>query len=84
MSASVGSFGGSKPISLTYAWYSCSAEVSASSASRSELCTVIPGESSTRYRPSSARVGSFIVVGVTASNTYGSSTMYSASSGAVR
>ena len=84
MSASVGSFGGSKPISLTYAWYSCSAVVSASSASRSELCTVIPGESSTRYRPSSARVGSFIVVGVTASNTYGSSTMYSASSGAVR
>lgn len=84
MSASVGSFGGSKPISLTYAWYSCSAVVSASSATLSDLCAVIPGESSTRYRPSSAQVGSFIVVGVTASNTYGSSTMYSASSGAVR
>jgi serine protease len=84
ITASAGSFGGSKPISLSYAWYSCSAVVSASSATRSDLCTVIPGETSTRYRPSSAQVGSFILVGVTAVNGYGSTTMYSASSGAVR
>jgi serine protease len=84
MSASVGSFGGSKPISIAYTWYACSEEISASSSTRSELCTLIPGESSARYRPSAAMVGRFIVIGVTASNTYGSITTYSASSGAVR
>ena len=78
-----GTIGGSKPITYTYGWYACLDAVS-SSATLTEGCTVITGATSLKYKVATTLVGKFLVLRVTAVNTYGNVTIYSASSGAVR
>lgn len=81
--ATQGTFGGSKPMTTTYSWYSCLSAVS-SSLTLADGCTVISGATALKYKVAATLLGRFLVIRVTVDNGYGTVTIYSASSGAVR
>ncbi len=83
VSAKVGTFAGTAPIAYTYGWYTCTNAV-ASSTSLTAGCTEVAGETTLKFRTTTAHRGLYIMFRVTATNGLGTLSVYSASSGAVR
>lgn len=83
MSAKVGTFAGTAPIAYTYGWYTCTSAVTFST-SLTAGCTEVTGETTLRFRTTTAHRGLYIMFRVTATNGLGALSVYSASSGAVR
>lgn len=83
LTARAGTFAGTTPVSFTYQWYACSSKVKAS-ASLTAGCVLIDGATASRFTITGDQAGKFLVVGVTATNSYGEATHYSAATVAVR
>ena len=83
LSARAGSFSGTSPMSYGYQWFACTSKVRAS-ATLDGSCVAIGGATGSRVTLTRAEGGKFIVVGVTATNAYGSATHYSNATTAVR
>ncbi len=79
-----GSFTGTASITYAYAWYSCSEATSASTELDRVKCSETVLASTSRYTPDATQRGRLLVMQVTATNTYGSVTYFTASSAAVR
>jgi hypothetical protein len=75
LSASSGSWGGSLPISYAYGWARCDSSGSG--------CAAIKGAGSPTYKLTSSDVGHSVRVKVTASNSAGSASVFSAQTGVV-
>ncbi|HET7759031.1 MAG TPA: PQQ-dependent sugar dehydrogenase [Gaiellaceae bacterium] len=65
LAVDAGSWSGSSPLALTYAWLRCT-----------KTCQVVPGAGGARYRVSAADIGSRIEARVTATNPIGSATVH--------
>lgn len=83
VTARPGSFSGSKPLNYAYAWFECPSPVS-SSLSLVEGCSLIIGANAAKLKVPVSLRGKYVGVRVTATNSFGSITMHSASSGPVR
>jgi hypothetical protein len=75
LTASSGSWGGSLPISYDYSWQRCD--------SSGAGCTAIKGAENATYKLTSSDVGHTVRVKVTASNSAGSASVFSAPTGVV-
>lgn len=69
---------GSK-LSYGYQWYACSARVIAGGGALDGTCSAIPAATKSSYRLGPVVSGSYLLVGVTASNAFSTLTRYSAS-----
>lgn len=75
LQVSPGTWTGTQPIAFSYAWERCPP---AATKDVAPLCTVLAGSTGTTYVPSSADVGQRLRVRVTAKNSAGSTTAFTA------
>lgn len=83
LTATAGAWSGTPAPSTTSAWYVCSAQVAAASSTPPAGCQAIGGATSQSYAPVAGDVDKYILVGVTATNSAGSATRWTASTTAV-
>jgi subtilisin family serine protease len=79
LSAKAGKWSSGYKLSYQYQWYSCSLRVLTGSVSLDGSCVPIAGATKSSFRLSPAVTGTYLLVGVTASNDYSSLVRYSAS-----
>ena len=70
-------------LTYQYQWYSCSAQVLAGGATLDGTCDAVSGANKNSYRLNPGVSGSYLLVGVTASNGFTTLTRYSASTSVV-
>jgi len=83
LTARVGSFSGTTPITYAYQWYACLTRT-LSSPTPPVGCTEISGATSGTFALTAAHVGKYMVVRIVASNVHGSATAFSMASTVVR
>ena len=79
LSTGDGSWAGDPRPTLAYQWYRCTALVSASAFELDPTCSAITGATSNTYAPTDIDPGNELVAGITGSNSFGTSTRFSAS-----
>lgn len=84
LTARTGTWTPNSGISYAYQWYRCAIGASARAGTPADGCAAIGGASMARYTVQSADVGYYLQVMVTATNSGGSSTAISATTGLVR
>ena len=83
LNAKAGKWASGYKLSYQYQWYSCSERVLAGGGSLSGACSSISGATKSNYRLSSLVTGTYLLVGITATNGYSSLSKYSASTSVV-
>lgn len=67
------------PTDYAYQWYDCTDQQTATADALSDACTEITDASDSQYQPGADDAGNYLMVGVTATNDNGDSTIYSES-----
>ena len=81
LNAKSGKWASGYKLSYQNQWYSCSEQILTGGGTLSGACTAISGATKSSYRLSSLVTGTYLLVGITATNGYSILTKYSASTG---
>jgi hypothetical protein len=74
---------GSPAVTKAHQWFACPSSVASFSETLSAECQEIAGATSTTFTPTSAQVGKFLAVRIIATNTIGTVTIFTPTTGAV-